>query len=161
MKIEELTDQQLENLIENHRRKNAFEQPIYLDALAERARRKGQGLNFDKSYRIIRQSAENGEFLSYKDLADASGAEWSRVHYGIGKHLWDLVEYAHRKGWPMLSAIVVNKPHVKTGNMEPDSLKGFITAARQLGLTVTDENEFLREQQRLVFEWAQSTSKKD
>jgi hypothetical protein len=47
----------------------------------------------------------------------------------------------------MLSAIVVNKPNVGTGTMEPETLKGFIAAARDLGYSVSDEEEFLREQQ--------------
>ena len=92
--------------------------------------------------------------MSYKDLADASGADWSKVHYSIGEHLWSLVEYAHLKGWPMLSAIVVNKPNVATGSMEPETLKGFIAAAKELGFSITDQEAFLRDQQNRVFEWA-------
>jgi hypothetical protein len=75
----------------------------------------------------------------------------------MNPHLWSLVEYAHRKGWPMLSAVVVNKPNVASGNMEPETLKGFIAAARELGVSITDERAFLRDQQRLVFEWARQT----
>jgi hypothetical protein len=52
----------------------------------------------------------------------------------------------------MLSAIVVNKPNVATGAMDPATLKGFIGAARELGYQVTDEQAFLREQQTRVFE---------
>jgi hypothetical protein len=130
---------------------------VYVEALAEHARRIGKGLDFEKSYDAIRNSAVERRFMSYKELADASGAEWSKVHYSIGGHLWSLVEYAHRKGWPMLSAIVVNKPNVACGNMEPETLKGFIAAAKQLGLSVTDERAFLRDQQRRVFEWARQT----
>jgi hypothetical protein len=37
-----------------------------------------------------------------------------------------------------------------------DTLKGFIAAARELGLPVTDEKAFLKEQQRRVLEWAGS-----
>jgi hypothetical protein len=33
-------------------------------------------------------------------------------------------------------------------------LKGFVAAARELGYEVTDDEAFLREQQRQVFEWA-------
>jgi hypothetical protein len=54
----------------------------------------------------------------------------------------------------MLSAIVVNKPNVRSGVMEPETLKGFVAAARDLGYPVTDEEAFLREQQVRVFEWA-------
>jgi hypothetical protein len=38
--------------------------------------------------------------------------------------------------------------------MEPDTLKGFIKAAKDLRHVVTDEQRFLREQQELVFRWA-------
>jgi hypothetical protein len=39
--------------------------------------------------------------------------------------------------------------------MEPDTLKGFIGAARELGYPITDEQAFLKEQQARVFTWAQ------
>jgi hypothetical protein len=50
-------------------------------------------------------------------------------------------------GWPMLSAIVVNKPNVQTGDMEPETLRGFVAAARELGYPITDQVAFLKEQQ--------------
>ena len=40
--------------------------------------------------------------------------------------------------------------------MEPETLRGFISAARELGLTVTDTQAFLKGQQLHVFEWARS-----
>jgi hypothetical protein len=57
----------------------------------------------------------------------------------------------------MLSAIVVNKPNVATGDMEEETLRGFANAARLLGHSVTDEKEFLRAQQTKVFAWAGAT----
>lgn len=54
----------------------------------------------------------------------------------------------------MLSAIVVNKSNVGSCRMEPETLKGFIGAARLLGYVITDEEAFLREQQDKVFAWA-------
>src|SRR5271165_2030517 len=126
----------LKNLIANHRAKFATDAPAYIAALRELEVRTGGGLDFNKSFQAIREAAHAGRFLSYKDLADASGVEFSQVRYEIGGHLWRLVEYAHRNGWPMLSAIVVNKPNVSTGDMEPDTLKGFIRAAKELDLVV-------------------------
>lgn len=149
--VKALSIAELENLIENHRRRRATGAPLYTDALRERERRKGKGLEFAKSLMIILRAAKKNEFLSYKELADASGADWNQVHYAIGKHLWDLVEYAHLKKWPMLSAIVANKPNKTTGEMEPETLRGFITAARDLGYPILDEEAFLREQQARVF----------
>lgn len=106
---------------------------------------------------IIRRAARERRYVSYKELADASGADWGQVRYAIGQHMWDLVEYAHRMGWPMLSAIVVNKPNVTTGRMEPETLKGFIAAARDLEYDIGDDEEaFLREQQEKVFAWVQA-----
>ena len=113
--VETLSVGQLENLIENHGKQRATDAPMYLDALRELEKRKGKGLDFDKSLSIILKAAKERRFLSYKELADASGADWGQVHYAIGPHLWKLVEYADRKGWPLLSAIVVNKPNVDTG----------------------------------------------
>ena len=68
---------------------------------------------------------------------------------------------ADRRGWPMLSAVVVNKPNVATGEMDPDKLDGFVTAARALGYTVDDAMVFLKEQQQRVFEWAQEQADVD
>ena len=153
MNVEDLNVQQLKNVVENHRRKGATNAPLFREALRELESRTGKGLNFDRSFEAIRAAAKDRRFLSYKDLSDASGAEWTKVHYEVGGHLWRLVEYAHLMGWPMLSAIVVNKPNVSTGSMEPATLKGFVAAARALRIPVTDEQRFLREQQERVFEW--------
>ncbi len=152
--IAKLSDDQLKNLVENHRKRNATTARVYVDALREWQVRKGKGLEFDKSFQIIKAAAREHRFLSYKELADASGADWNQVHYSIGGHLWDLVEFAHLHKLPMLSAIVVNKPNVGSGTMEPETLKGFIGAAQLLGYAVTDEKAFLCEQQDKVFAWA-------
>jgi hypothetical protein len=151
-----LSADSLKNLVANHRAKGVTNSPAYIAAMRELEIRTGRGLDFDKSFQAIRAAAHARRFLSYKELADASGSNWSQVHYEIGSHLWRLVEYAHKMGWPMLSAIVVNKPNVATGGMEPDTLKGFVRAAKDLGYAVTDEGQFLREQQELVFLWAGS-----
>jgi len=52
-----LSDEQLKNLIVNRRRKLATDSLTYLDALAEQARRNGQGLDFNKSFSIIRRAS--------------------------------------------------------------------------------------------------------
>jgi hypothetical protein len=152
--FDDLTNKQLQTLIENHQRKNATDTPKYTAALQELERRTGKGLDFEKSRSIIIRAAKRKEFLTYKELADASGAEWNKVHYAINGHLWRLINYAKNNDWPMLSAVVVNQKHKLTGNMEPKTLKGFINAARLLGHSITDEDQFLRDQQQQVFTWA-------
>ena len=152
--VQTLSIGELENLIQNHRRKRATDAVLYVDALRELEARKGKGLEFDKSLSIILQAAREGRFLSYKKLADASGADWNQVRFAMNEHLWSLVEYSHLRHGILFSAIVVNTPNVGTGIMDPQTLKGFIDAARELAYTITDEEAFLREQQKRVFEWA-------
>ena len=54
----------------------------------------------------------------------------------------------------MLSAVVVNKQNLGSGAMEPDTLKGFAGAARDLGYEFDSAERFLRDQQQQVFDWA-------
>ena len=154
--LSEMTLQELENVVANHRRKGATSLPAYVGALEELERRKGKGLDFNKSLAIILKAAKAGRFLSYKELTDESGADWNQVRYILNGHLGKLVEYSYRRGWPLLSAIVVNKQNVSTGDMEPETMKGFIVAARDLGIPVGDEVAFLKEQQAEVFARAKS-----
>lgn len=154
--VEKYTDKELQNVIDNHRRHGATEAPLYQQALEEQALRKGKGLDFDKSLAAIRQAAMEGRFMSYGELAKASGADWNKVRYALNEHLFHLVEFAHRRGWPLLSSIVVNQNNLQTGDLEPSSLKGFIAAAHILKIPVTGEEAFLREQQRKVFEWGKT-----
>ncbi len=49
-----LSDEKLETLVENHRRKAVTEGALYVAVLAELGRRSGRGLNFktDRSYPV-------------------------------------------------------------------------------------------------------------
>ncbi len=156
--VGELNEKQLVAVVANYRRKEMTYDPYYLEALEELARRKGAGLDFGKTLRAVLGAARERRFLSYKQLADESGLEWSRVRYAMNRHLGDLIEYAHRRGWPLLSAIVVNQQHLGDGAMEPSTLKGFCEAARCLGYEFDEGQAFLREQQLRVFEWAATFS---
>jgi hypothetical protein len=155
IEVETLSISQLDNLIENHRRKRATNAPLYIDPLRELGKRKGKGLDFDKSLSIILEAAAEPRFLSYIELAKASGGDWNQVRFAMNGHLWDLVEYSHLRYGILFSAVVVNTANVATGKIEPETLKGFTGAARELGYLVTDEQAFLKEQQGRVFAWAQ------
>lgn len=157
--ISKYSTSELRNLVKNHRDRARTDAPLYQEAFEELARRTGQGFDFGKSLNLIRAAAAQRRFLSYKDLADASGLQWAKVHYAINTHLGDLVEYAHMRGLPLLSAVVVNAKHQDTGEMEPSTLAGFVNAARLLGYVISDEEAFLRDQQQRVFDWAASGSK--
>lgn len=152
--ISQYSTRELQNLVKNHRDRNRTGEPLYLEAFEELSRRTGQGFDFKKSLDLIRAVAAERRFISYKELANASGLEWSKVRYAINTHLGDLIEYAHRRGLPLLSAVVVNTKHVETGAMEPKTLAGFVNAARDLGYSFSDAEAFPREQQQRVFDWA-------
>ena len=154
--LTKLTNRELQNLIDNHRRKNATDKPLYADAMTEYHRRHGGELSLECTIAYIRKAASEMRFVSYGELAEANGATWDKVRYPMNDHLWVLVDYARRRGWPMLSAMIVNKQHVQTGQMEDATLTGFVEAARALGYVITDQKAFLREQQSLCFQWGLS-----
>lgn len=111
-------------------------------------------LSINKTYSAIRDAARDRRFITYGELAEASGVEWKKARRPLPHQLGRLVEIAHGRGWPMLSAIVVNKGQVDTGNLEGESLSGFLAAAKLVGLEVNDPQTFLKDQQQAVFEWA-------
>jgi hypothetical protein len=156
MDLSAKTDAELEAILANHRRVGALDKPLYAEALAELARRRGQGLSFEKSLAIIRAAAKDGCFVGYKELAEASGAEWARVHWSVGPHLDSMLEYCHRKGWPLLPSIVVRQADVDGGELKGTSLEGFVKGCENLGIAVPDDAAtFARDEQVRVFEWAQ------
>lgn len=153
--VTKLDDQGLKNLMENHRRLRATNEPAYGAASREWNARHGGGLDLETSLGYLRQAARERRFVSYGDLAEANGATWDKVRYPMNAHLWALVEHAHHHGWPMLSAMVVNKSHRETGEMEPETLAGFVAAAEALRYEVVDPKLFLKQQQELCFAWGQ------
>ena len=144
----------LKTIVLNHERSGKTAIASYLAATAELTRRETGTLDVDTTIRIIAGFAKRRAFLSYKDIADASGAIWNKVTHAMPKHLLVVSQHAHSLGWPMLSAIVVNKQHMADGLMEPAPLKGFCECARSLGLEVGDEAAFLKGQQKAVFDAA-------
>lgn len=151
-----LSDSGLVNFIDNHRRRAATDRPVYAEALAERERRTGRGLDFDKSYAAIRAAAAQRRFLSFQELAASSEADWGQVRNTMSKHLLQLMEYAHRRQWPMLSAVVVSHDKTDTGDMKPSQLLAFAEAARGMGYDVGEDKAFLQDQQQRVFAWAET-----
>jgi hypothetical protein len=147
------TEAQIQSYIDYHRPKHGSGSPEYEAALEERERRQGAGLSFRKTYEAISIAAAEGRYVSYGEVAEHSGLSWKVARRPMPRHLGNLCEFAHQKGWPLLSSIVVNKENLTTGELEPQSLAGFVKAARDLGYLVTDERAFLRDQQRRTFEW--------
>lgn len=154
--ILEMSDAQIVQEIENHLAWQRSGKPYSAankERLTELQRAHGErdGLNFETSRAAIINAASEGRFISYGDLAEANGVDWNRAYRQIGNHLWMLVQWSHGQGLPMLSAIVVNKQNLASGNMEPETIAGFCRAAEELGYKFDDAVEFLKQQQDAVF----------
>lgn len=152
--VDEMSDASLNAEIDNHERHwtrlTEPQKARYVDLITARNARAGYRL--EVSRQVIETAARDRRFVSYKDIADANGVEWSKGRHKIIAHLADLIAFGHAKGLPVLSAIVVNKEHLATGAMNDETLAGFVKAVEKLGYTVRDPRAFLRAEQDRLFD---------
>lgn len=113
-------------------------------------------LDLQRTYSAVLKAARERRFISYGDVAKANGADWQKVRRPMNRHLGELVSLAVKRGWPMVSAIVVNQQNLESGTLEGTARDGFLTAARESGLKVDDPDAFVTSQQEAVFSWAPS-----
>lgn len=114
-------------------------------------------LNIDRSIAAILEAARREDFISYGAVAKASGFDWSfTMNHLMPKHLDMILAKADARGWPLITAAVVNKQNIGSGKLEEKSLSGFVSGARGLGYEVgdSDRHAFLEEQQRETFAFA-------
>jgi hypothetical protein len=113
-------------------------------------------LDLTASFAAIREAAEARRFLNYGAVAAASGLPWSAARRRMDPHLYDLCRRATARGWPLLSALVVDQRSVTHGAMRGRPLIGFARAAERCGRIVgPDAAAFLAEEQDRVFAWAE------
>jgi hypothetical protein len=113
-------------------------------------------LDIRATFQAIRAAAESRRFLSYGTVAAASGVPWSAARRRMDPHLYALCRSATGRGWPLLSALVVDQGSVAHGDMRGRPLIGFARAAERCGRIVgADAAAFLAEEQERVFEWAE------
>ena len=114
-----------------------------------------RGYDRETTLNLLRDHAKRRKFVSYGGVAEANGLRWSQpVKSWTKTHLDGINAFAWANGWPPLSAIVVAKPHLSDGGMDPPTRAGFAEAVRRLGWTVDDPEAFLRARQEAVFRWA-------
>jgi hypothetical protein len=146
----------LETIVANCVRLKRTADPIYAAANAILETRRTGEYNLDKTIETIREHGKLRSFLSYKDIADASGLNWAKSRHGVLKHLDDVCRHTISKEWPNLTAIIVNKDNIATGEMTPENAKGFLRALRTLGREVDiDDGPFIKREQQRVFAWCQ------
>jgi 5-methylcytosine-specific restriction protein B len=112
-------------------------------------------LDRGRSFAAIRAAAEARRFLSYGAVAAASGLAWQAARRRMDPHLFALCAWATERGWPLLSAIVVDQQSVAHGAMLGRPLIGFARAAERCGRILGgDAAAFLADEQQRVFAWA-------
>lgn len=103
-------------------------------------------------------AAKTGRFISYGELAEANGVPRTKArHLMNGKHghLDDLLAFCHANSMPLLTAIVVQKRKLNTGEMDDFTLAGFVEGVQRFGILVHDQIAFLEQSQAECFNWAQ------
>ncbi|MGG6898162.1 hypothetical protein [Rhizobium sp. BR 315] len=155
------SDKDIDQWISNHEKHAKIDVTLYfelLEELARRAQAKG-GLYLEKSLSALKQAAIAGICISYGDLANASGVEWSKARQqmnGKNGHLDRLLELCHARRSPLLTAICVNQKNVEQGELEAAALSGFAEGARRIGRKVTDERAFHHACRAECWAWGQA-----
>jgi len=113
-------------------------------------------LDITRTYAAIIEAARARRFLTYVDVAQASGVPWSKARYPIGQHLDRMLAIAQRRGWPLLTSIVVRKDDAQTGRLTDGARTGFLQGVRRNGVEVAEEDAdaFIIHEQQRTFEWA-------
>lgn len=155
------TDDEIDTWIANHERNGETQTELYRRLIEERNSRHGHGLAITVSVNAIVDAAKQGRFISYGEIAEANQVPWTKARHRMnGKHghLDDLLAHCHANGLPLLTAIVVQKGKLNSGEMDDFTLDGFIEGVRRLGIAVTEPRDFLETCQRDCFVWAQQGS---
>ena len=159
--LKDKSDDEIDAWIANHERLGKTESQFYSELIEERNRRHGHGLNIDRSIQALIAAAKEGRFISYGELAEANGVPWTKARHRMnGKHghLDDILAFCRSNKMPLLTAIVVQKGKVETGEMDQFTLDGFIEGVQRVGIPVTDPRSLLIECQSECFRWARHQS---
>lgn len=152
--LEAKTTKELEVIIANCQRLGRTGDARCIDARNIVAGRRNGAFDTEKTVATICEHGKQGRFLSYNDIARASGLEWKSVFRQINPHLDAVCIYSHEQGWPLLPAIVVNQQNVSSGDMTAANRKGFLDAIMRCGWDVDIEPvAFVKREQKRVFDW--------
>jgi 5-methylcytosine-specific restriction protein B len=144
----------LETIVANCVRLKRTGDPVFAAANKILETRLTGEYNMEKTIAAIRKHGRVRNFLSYKDISDASGLNWVKTRRGVGPHLDALSAHCNDQGWPLLTAIVVQKDKIDTGEMTAEHLKEFLSAGQAAGREVDIEDvAFMKREQQRVFAW--------
>lgn len=160
MDFEKKSLPELRQMQSNYERLKKTETEDYRTLIATIDRRGANGLDIAKTVQFLKTAAAEHRYVSYKDIAAASGVVWDNtVRLRMGAHLDEVTRQVARDGGPLISAIVVNQPNITTGKFEPVALRGFMKIVTELrGETAVRSPAAnaatLAEAQEEVFRWA-------
>ncbi len=151
-----MTPRQHETLVGNPMRLDRPADLRHVAAIEAPGLLRADRLEFQRSLAAIRSATECRAFLSYGDVAAASGLTWQAARRRMDPHLFALCRAATTRGWPLPTAIVVDRESLAHGAMTGRPLIGFAGAAERCGRIVGgDAAAFLAAEQQRVFEWAE------
>lgn len=129
---------------------NEFAAAALSDAVADQIEAAPAVFDRDATIRCLVACALRGDTISYGGLAEFHGykrEDWPRVRHHLYAHLYDVGRECARRGWPMLTALVINKLNGRAS-------RGLQSLAEQLGIAVVNFETFAGEQQQEAFKWA-------
>jgi len=155
MDITAKTDQQLQNLIDNHCRAGQLDAPLAVAAIEEQARR-NTVFDFKAGIEFLLQAARDGRAVNYRQLAEAGGVlkagdTWYQ-HMARKIPLSQIVYYAHSHDLPIITALVET-----TQGVTDSILAGFQKGLDDTGIRVPigmTIREFYDAERQRTFDWA-------
>ena len=155
MNMSQKTDQQILNLIQNHRKAGKLDAPLAVAAIAEQVSR-NKVFNFSAGIEFLLQAARDKRPVNYRQLAEAGGVlkpndPWHQ-HMARKIPLSQIVDYAHTHGLPAITALIET-----TQGVTESILAGFQKGLDDTGIRVPVDmtvREFYFSERQRAFEWA-------
>lgn len=157
MDMTKKTDQQIQNLIDNHRRAGKLTSALAVAAVAEQVRRNST-FDFKAGIEFLIMAAREKRPVNYRQLAEAGGVlkPGDRWHQHMARKipLSQIVDYAHTQNLPAITALIET-----TQGLTDSILAGFKKGLDDTGIRVpigmSIKDFYLAERQR-TFDWADS-----
>ncbi len=148
------TDQQIQNLIANHRRAGKLDAPLAVAAIEEQAGR-NTAFDFKAGIEFLLQAARDRCAVNYRQLAEAGGVlkpgdTWYQ-HMARKIPLSQIVDYAHTHDLPAITALIETTQGV-TDSILAGFQKGLDDTGIRVPIGMTVKEFYFAERQR-AFDW--------
>lgn len=151
------TDQQIQNLIDNHRKDGKLRDPLAVAAIEEKARR-NTAFDIKAGIEFLMQAAREGSTVNYRQLAEAGGVlkPGDKWHQYMARKipLTQIIDYAHTHDMPAITSLVET-----TNGVTSSILAGFQKGLDDIGISVPIEmtiKEFYLAERKRTFDRAKA-----